>query len=119
MSLRTRMVLVAGVAVAIAALAVAVASYAGTRSELQGQVDQQLQGLVKQPLANIRVGPGGQGSPLPQSGPHQPSQVEDGGDPDEGLGLDRLPAQAFGGPSGAFTVSASEANRPPAGAGCD
>jgi two-component system sensor histidine kinase MprB len=103
MSLRTRMVLLAGVAVAIAALAVAVASYAGTRSELQGQVDQQLQGLSKQPLANVGVGPHGHGSPLPQSGPPQPSRL-DNGDPDEGLGLDRLPPQAFGGPSGAFTV---------------
>jgi two-component system sensor histidine kinase MprB len=103
MSLRTRMVLVAGVAVAIAALAVAVASYAGTRSELQGQVDQQLQGLAKQPLANVGMGPRGHGSPLPQSGPPQPSRI-DNGDPDEGLGLDRLPPQAFGGPSGAFTV---------------
>jgi len=34
MSLRTRMVLVAGVAVAIAAVAVTVASYVGTRSKL-------------------------------------------------------------------------------------
>jgi two-component system, OmpR family, sensor histidine kinase MprB len=104
MSLRARMVLVAGVAVAIAALAVAVASYAGTRSELQGQVDQQLQGLVKTPLANVGMGPGGHGSPLPQPGPHQPSRTANGGDPDEGLGLDRLPAQAFGGPPGAFTL---------------
>jgi two-component system, OmpR family, sensor histidine kinase MprB len=103
MSLRTRMVLVAGVAVAIAALAVAVASYEGTRSELQGQIDQQLQGLAKQPLANVGMGPGGRGSPLPQSGPRQPSGTDDG-DPDEGLGLDRLPPQAFGGPSGAYTV---------------
>jgi two-component system, OmpR family, sensor histidine kinase MprB len=102
MSLRTRMVLVAGVAVAIAVVAVAVASYAGTRSDLQGQIDQQLQSLVKQPLANIGMGPGGPGSPLPQSGPHQPSRINNG-DPDDGLGLDRLPKQAFGGPSGAFT----------------
>ena len=108
MSLRTRMLLVAGVAVAIAVIAVAVASYAGTRSDLQAQVDQQLQGLLKTPLGNVGIGPGGpgsggHGSPLPQSGPHQPSEVNNG-DPDEGLGLDRLPAQAFGGPSGAFTV---------------
>jgi two-component system, OmpR family, sensor histidine kinase MprB len=103
MSLRTRMVLVAGVAVAIAALAVAVASYEGTRSELQGQLDKQLQALANQPLANVGVGPHGRGSPLPQSGPPQPSDA-DGGDPDEGLGLDRLPPQAFGGPSGTFTV---------------
>ena len=107
MSLRTRMVLVAGVAVAIAVVAVAVASYAGTRSDLQGQVDQQLQTLTKQPLANIGMGPGGPGSPLPQSGQHQPSRVNNG-DPDEGLGLDRLPAQAFGGPSGAYTFFKSD-----------
>jgi two-component system sensor histidine kinase MprB len=97
------MVLLAGVAVAIAVIAVAVATYAGTRSELQGQVDQQLRGLVKQPLANVGMGPGGHGSPLPQSGPPQPSST-DNGDPDEGLGLDRLAPQAFGGPPGAFTV---------------
>jgi two-component system, OmpR family, sensor histidine kinase MprB len=103
MSLRARMVLVAGVAVAIAVVAVAVASYAGTRSDLQSQVDQQLQGLAKAPLGNVGVGPGGGHSPLPQSGQRQPSRL-DNGDPDEGLGLDALPPQAFGGPSGAFTL---------------
>jgi len=102
-SLRTRMVLVAGVAVAIAVVAVAVASYAGTRSELQGQVDQSLQGLIKRPLANIGMGPGGPGSPLPQTGLHFPSGTGHG-DPDEGLGLDHMPPQAFGGPSGTFTL---------------
>ena len=51
MSLRTRMVLVAGVAVAIAVIAVAVASYEGTRSQLQGQVDKSLQSLIKTPLS--------------------------------------------------------------------
>jgi two-component system, OmpR family, sensor histidine kinase MprB len=103
MSLRTRMVLVAGVAVAIAVVAVAVASYAGTRSQLQGEVDQSLQGLIKRPLANIGVGPGGPGSPLPQTGRRFPSGSAQG-DPDEGLGLDQLPPQAFGGPSGTFTL---------------
>ena len=105
MSLRTRMVLVAGVAVAIAVVAVAVASYEGTRSDLQGQVDQQLRSLVNTPLGNIGYGPHGPqgGSPLPQSGPHQPSRVNNG-DPDEGLGIDRLPPQAFGGASGTFTL---------------
>jgi two-component system, OmpR family, sensor histidine kinase MprB len=101
MSLRTRMVLLAGVAVAIAAIAVAVASYAGTRSELQGQVDQSLQSLSKGPLGNIGMGPHGGRSPLPQR--PVPSQTGHG-DPDEGLGIDRLPPQAFGGASGAFTV---------------
>jgi two-component system, OmpR family, sensor histidine kinase MprB len=103
MSLRTRMVLVAGVAVAIAVVAVAVASYEGTRSQLQGQVDQSLQGLIKRPLANIGMGSGGPGSPLPQTGQHFPSGNAQG-DPDEGLGIDQLPPQAFGGPSGTFTL---------------
>jgi len=101
MSLRTRMVLLAGVAVAIAAIAVAVASYEGTRSELQGQVDQSLQSLIKRPLGNIGMGPGGGRSLLPQR--PLPSQTGDG-DPDEGLGIDRLPPQAFGGASGTFTL---------------
>jgi two-component system sensor histidine kinase MprB len=103
MSLRTRMVLVAGVAVAIAVVAVAVASYAGTRSKLQGQVDQSLQSLIQRPLMNVGVGRDGGRSPLPQSAPRLPSDT-DQGDPDEGLGLDRLPPQAFGGPSGTFTL---------------
>jgi two-component system sensor histidine kinase MprB len=101
MSLRTRMVLLAGVAVAIAAIAVAVASYEGTRSELQGQVDQSLQSLIKVPLGNIGRGPGGRPSELPQR-PH-PSRTGHG-DPDEGLGIDGLPPQAFGGASGTFTL---------------
>ena len=42
MSLRARMALAAGVAVAIAVIAVAVSAYAGTRSQLAGQVDQSL-----------------------------------------------------------------------------
>jgi two-component system, OmpR family, sensor histidine kinase MprB len=104
MSLRTRMVLLAGVAVAIAVLAVALASYAGTRSQLQGQIDQSLQGLIKRPLANVGMGPKGpEGSPLPQTGRRFPSGTSSG-DPDEGLGLDQLPPQAFGGPSGTFTL---------------
>jgi two-component system sensor histidine kinase MprB len=101
MSLRTRMVLLAGVAVAIAAIAVAVASYEGTRSELQGQVDQSLQSLIKAPLGNIGVGPDGGHSLLPQR--PLPSRT-DHGDPDGGLGIDRLPPQAFGGASGTFTL---------------
>ena len=46
MSLRARMGLAAGVAVAIAVLAVAVTAYEGTRSELKGQVDSSLQSLT-------------------------------------------------------------------------
>jgi two-component system sensor histidine kinase MprB len=41
-SLRVRLGLAAGLAVAIAVIAVAVSSYAGTRSDLRGQIDQSL-----------------------------------------------------------------------------
>jgi two-component system, OmpR family, sensor histidine kinase MprB len=102
MSLRTRMVLLAGVAVAIAALAVAIASYEGTRSQLQGQVDQSLQSLIKNPLTNIGIERRRGASPLPQAdGDRSPTN---GQDPDEGLGFERLPPQAFGGASGTFTL---------------
>ncbi|HJS96607.1 MAG TPA: HAMP domain-containing sensor histidine kinase [Solirubrobacteraceae bacterium] len=108
MSLRTRMVLVAGVAVAIAVVAVAVASYEGTRSQLQGQVDKSLQTLIKTPLSRIGLGPGGVRFPLPQSGGRGPETPGDGDndsrDADEGLGIDQLPPQAFGGASGTFTL---------------
>jgi two-component system, OmpR family, sensor histidine kinase MprB len=66
-SLRARLALAAGVAVALAVIAVAVSAYAGTRSELQGQVDKSLNGLA-QPIL-MRAGvvhgtqPGGGGSP--------------------------------------------------------
>ena len=105
MSLRTRMVLVAGVAVAIAVIAVAVASYEGTRSELQGQVDHSLHGLIKTPLSRIGLGPRGARSPLPQSGRARPGDGDnDSQDADAGLGIDQLPPQAFGGASGTFTL---------------
>jgi two-component system sensor histidine kinase MprB len=51
MSLRVRLGLAAGVAVAVAVIAVAVSAYAGTRSELQGQVDQSLHSLIHSILA--------------------------------------------------------------------
>ncbi|HEY5187998.1 MAG TPA: HAMP domain-containing sensor histidine kinase [Solirubrobacteraceae bacterium] len=54
MSLRVRMGLAAGVAVALAVIAVAVTAYAGTRSQLRGQVDQSLQTLAAPML--IRAG---------------------------------------------------------------
>lgn len=103
MSLRARMGVVAGVAVAIAVIAVAIASYAGTRSDLRSQVDQSLQSLAKAPLAHIGMNGGGGGSPLPQSGP-PPFSGAGTRDPDEGLGFDHLPPQAFGGASGTFTL---------------
>jgi len=104
MSLRARMGLFAGAAVAIAVVAVVVAGYEGTRNELLGQVDQSLQSLSKRPLQNIGLGPGGGPPGVIQLGPRNPSGDRDGGDPDEGLGIDQLAPQAFGGPSGTFTL---------------
>ena len=106
MSLRTRMVLVAGVAVAIAVIGVAVGSYFGTRSSLQGQVDQSLQSVAR-PVLGRAQSPPGQFSPTPGASGQQGSGHEACGkqpDPDQGLGLDRPPAQPFGGPSGTFTL---------------
>jgi two-component system sensor histidine kinase MprB len=114
MSLRTRMVLVAGVAVAIAVVGVAVGSYLGTRSSLQGQVDQSLQSIAR-PYVGRAQGPPGEFSPTPaasgRQGPGRGSGQGSGGtacgqqpDPDQGLGLDRPPSQPFGGPSGTFTL---------------
>ena len=108
MSLRARMAVAAGVAVALAVFAVVVSSYAGTRSQLLGQVDQSLRDRLDQvPGLTVR-GPG--------PGPNRPGGDEGlgfvpsgGGDEgpgqgDEGLGLDRLPTSAFGGAAGLFTV---------------
>ena len=105
MSLRARMGLFAGAAVAIAVIAVVVAGYGGTRNELQSQVDQSLQSLSKQPLQNIGLGAGGGPPPhgVFELGAHVPSGNADH-DPDEGLGFDHLPPQAFGGASGTFTL---------------
>ncbi len=55
MSLRVRMGLAAGVAVALAIVAVAFTAYAGTRSQLRGQVDQSLQGLTRSVLGRANV----------------------------------------------------------------
>jgi two-component system sensor histidine kinase MprB len=104
MSLRARMGLFAGVAVAIAVIAVVVAGYEGTRSELQGQVDRSLQSIAKVPLQNAGLGPGGGPAGGILHGPRVPGGDTDGQDPDEGLRLDQLPPQAFGGASGTFTL---------------
>jgi two-component system, OmpR family, sensor histidine kinase MprB len=100
MSLRARMGLASGIAVAIAVLAVAVSSYAGMRSELRGQVDQSLQTLRRQVLP----GPGG-GGPGPGGGPPGPNRFgEPPGVRDEGLGIDQRTGPAFGGPRGIATL---------------
>ncbi len=107
MSLRARMALAAGTAVALAVFAVAVSSYAGTRSQLLGQVDQSLKDRLAQVPGLARSGPG----------PARPRGGDDGlgfaptggvnegpGQGDEGLGLDRVPTSAFGAAAGIFTV---------------
>jgi two-component system, OmpR family, sensor histidine kinase MprB len=104
MSLRSRMGLFAGAAVAIAVVAVVVAGYEGTRKELLGQVDQSLQSLSRRPLENIGLGPGGGPPGVIQLGPQGRPGDRDDDDPDEGLGIDQLPPQAFGGASGTFTL---------------
>jgi two-component system, OmpR family, sensor histidine kinase MprB len=105
MSLRARMGLAAGVAVAIAVIAVAVSAYAGTRSVLRSRVDQSLQSLAR-PVLQRADASNNEFNPQPGApgGGGGPGAGESGGDPDEGLGLDRLPPQAFGGASGAYTL---------------
>ena len=48
MTLRVRLGLAAGIAVALAVLAVAISAYAGTKSVLRGQLDNSLQNLSHQ-----------------------------------------------------------------------
>ncbi len=100
MSLRARMGLAAGVAVAIAVIAVAVSAYAGTRSELLGQVDNSLSGLSGQVLHH----PFGPGGPQPDDGGFFGGRGgEAPGVGDEGLGLDQVRGPAFGG-AGTFLL---------------
>jgi two-component system sensor histidine kinase MprB len=112
MSLRGRMGLAGGVAVAIAVIAVTVSAYAGTSSELHSQLDQSLQTLNTQILAHSGIAPGG--GPLHGPGPPGGDDDQPGGqgqrgrfdpnDPDEGLGLDFGSGPALGGPRGVFTL---------------
>jgi two-component system, OmpR family, sensor histidine kinase MprB len=109
MSLRARMGLAGGVAVALAVIAVAVSAYAGTRSELLSQLDQSLHTLIHPLLVNAGVvagpteAPGGNDSPGAGSAP-PPGRNGDGfgarNDCDHGLGLDDARGGGFGGPSG-------------------
>jgi two-component system, OmpR family, sensor histidine kinase MprB len=106
-SLRARMGLAAGVAVALAVIAVAVSAYAGTRSVLRGQLDRSLQSLTAQVLGPAEH-PDGQGatdggSP-PGKGGGGPGATFNPGDPDEGLGLNERGGPAFGGAPGTLTL---------------
>jgi two-component system sensor histidine kinase MprB len=102
MSLRARMGLASGVAVALAVVAVALSAYAGTRSELRGQVDNSLRGLAQPILDRARSGPGGPGQPGAPA-PSAPSGTTGqlgvtNTDCDLGLGVDRNPT--FGAAAG-------------------
>lgn len=109
MSLRARMAIAAGTAVALAVFAVAVSSYAGMRSQLRGQVDQSLRNRLEQVPG---LGGGGPGPQQPRGDNDReglgfaPTSTEGEGPDqgDEGLGLDRLPRSAYGGAGGIFTV---------------
>ncbi len=106
--------LAAGVAVAVAVIAVAFSSYAGTRSELQGQLDTSLMHLARPLLAKAGVvkgpGPGetrgdGQGPPgfrggSGAGGPGFLGRGSNENDCDKGLGLDDARGAGFGGPQG-------------------
>jgi two-component system, OmpR family, sensor histidine kinase MprB len=110
MSLRARMGLASGIAVALAVIAVVVSAYAGTRSELRGQVDNNLRTLSRQVLP----GPSGPGSASPGDGQSArgpnptfgfgPSGREPPGVGDEGLGIDGRAGPAFGGAAGIITL---------------
>ncbi len=121
MSLRIRMALASGVAVALAVIAVAFSAYAGTSSELKGQKDQSLQSLTAGVLGKVGIGPNGRqlrggpgstpgpgGAPPDGSGPGvtTPAQFSrsDPDDHDEGLGLDDTHGPAFGGAPGTLTL---------------
>ncbi len=109
MSLRVRLGLAAGAAVALTVIAVAVSAYAGTRSQLLGQVDQQLRGLA-QPIVQRAYHPEpGQGGSPPQNGqggdnetrPVVPPGSVSPGDCDLGLGIDLTAGSpGFGGAAG-------------------
>jgi two-component system, OmpR family, sensor histidine kinase MprB len=103
------MALAAGVAVAIAVVAVAVSAYAGTRSELQGQLDTSLSGLIHPLLVHAGVaqgpapratGDGDEGSPGFRGAPGFGGRGFIHNDCDHGLGLDNARGTGFGGPQG-------------------
>ncbi len=105
MTLRARLGLAAGVAVAVAVIAVVVSAYAGTRSDLIGQLDNSINRLA-QPVLGRAAGPPGVFTPEPPGADRGGRRGPRSGpaDPDEGLGLDSQGPQAFGGPSGTFTL---------------
>ncbi len=99
MSLRVRMGLAAGIAVALAVFAVAISAYAGTKSVLRSQLDNSLQSLSR-PIVSS-AGHFGGTSPDGHGGP--PGGGEPPGAGDEGLALDHR-GPGLGGPSGIVTL---------------
>jgi two-component system sensor histidine kinase MprB len=109
-SLRARMGLAAGVAVALAVIAVSVSAYAGTRSTLLGQIDNSLRGITAQVLHTPHggLGPGGGGGGFTGGGPPGGGNGIGGahrlitgqGCSDGGLGLSIPSTPAFGGAAG-------------------
>ncbi|MGH2858598.1 MAG: hypothetical protein ACRDMJ_14075 [Solirubrobacteraceae bacterium] len=105
MSLRVRMALAAGVAVALAVIAVSIAAYAGTSTQVHGQLDQSLRSLA----GRIAQGGGGGGGPRGSGGGSHgdhgggpsPDQLKD---PDEGLHLDADNGPPFGGAAGTVAL---------------
>jgi two-component system sensor histidine kinase MprB len=101
--------LAAGAAVALAVLAVAISAYAGTRSELRGQVDNSLRRISQQVLRPGGGGGPGRGDGGPGRGGPAPEQstgsgAEGPGIGDEGLGIDQRVGPAFGGAAGIITL---------------
>jgi two-component system sensor histidine kinase MprB len=104
-TLRSRLALAAGVAVTLAVLAVTVTAYAGTKSELRGQLDSELRGLAGR-AGPPHGSPSGAGIPGEPGGPQPGRGPGDGGPPgvgDEGLALDHRGA-GFGGAAGLVTL---------------
>ena len=97
MSLRARIGAAAGIAVALAVVAVAVIAYAGTRSNLLGQVDQSLLTLTEQVLMPASGG----GAPAPAPASTAPGPHSGGGGPGGNPGQPASPASGGqGGDSG-------------------
>lgn len=105
MSLRARMGLAAGIAVALAVIAVAVSAYEGTSSELNDQVNHSLHNITSSVLSPVGIRPSGRpmgaraprprGGALPQTDPD---------DCDQGLELQDHDEQAFGGAAGTLML---------------
>ncbi|HKF79665.1 MAG TPA: HAMP domain-containing sensor histidine kinase [Thermoleophilaceae bacterium] len=105
MSLRGRIALVAGIAVAVAVAGVAAGSYAAVRSQLRGEIDDSLRDR-----AQFYVHRPEQGRGRPDGGPQGEPRHEGGGPgrPPGPPDLSRGPAPAFGGAAGYVQVVSAD-----------